>query len=138
MVAQRFGVRAQWLWPFVVSKTGPGDWSVSSGLALTAPVFYVLLALSLKDRHGYEILKYVEANSEGRVRLGPGTLYTTLKRMLDAELIIELAEPPDPDDDARRRYYRLSRQGRAALRGELTRMEQALQLAGGRRVKSST
>jgi DNA-binding PadR family transcriptional regulator len=109
------------------------------GLALTAPVFYVLLALSLKDRHGYEILKYVEANSEGRVRLGPGTLYTTLKRMLDAELIIELAEPPDPaDDDARRRYYRLSRQGRAALRGELARMEQALQLAGGRRVRSGT
>ena len=109
------------------------------GLALTAPVFYVLLALSLKDRHGYEILKYVEANSEGRVRLGPGTLYTTLKRMLDAELIIELAEPPDPaDDDARRRYYRLSRKGRAALGGELARMEQALQLAGGRRVRPST
>jgi DNA-binding PadR family transcriptional regulator len=103
------------------------------GRALTAPVVYVLLALSLKDRHGYDILKFVEANSEGRVRLGPGTLYTTLKRMLDAGLISELAEPPDSaNDDARRRYYRLSRGGRAELASELKRMEQALELAGSR------
>jgi DNA-binding PadR family transcriptional regulator len=109
------------------------------GLALTAAVFYVLLSLSLKDRHGYEILKYVEANSEGRVRLGPGTLYTTLKRMLDAGLINELATPPDPaHDDARRRYYRLNRRGRTALDSELSRMEQALELAAGRRVRAGT
>jgi DNA-binding PadR family transcriptional regulator len=106
---------------------------------LTAPVFYVLLAVSLKERHGYDILKYVEANSEGRVRLGPGTLYTTLKRMLDAGLIEELAAPPDPEhDDARRRYYRLSRRGRTALDSELSRMEQALELATRRRVRAST
>jgi DNA-binding PadR family transcriptional regulator len=109
------------------------------GLALTTPVVYVLLSLSLKDRHGYDILKFVEANSDGRVRLGPGTLYTTLKRMLDASLISELAEPPDPaHDDARRRYYRLTRRGRAALDGELSRMEQALALAAGRRVRAGT
>jgi DNA-binding PadR family transcriptional regulator len=107
------------------------------GIALTPPVFYVLLSLSLKDRHGYEILKYVEATSESRVRLGPGTLYTTLKRMLDAGLIDELAQPPDPaHDDARRRYYRLSRRGRAALDSELSRMEQALELASRRRVRA--
>lgn len=104
------------------------------GLALTTPVVYVLLALSLKDRHGYEILKFVEANSESRVRLGPGTLYTTLKRMLDAGLISELAEPPDPEhDDARRRYYRLNPRGRAELDSELNRMKQALALARRRR-----
>jgi DNA-binding PadR family transcriptional regulator len=109
------------------------------GLALTAPVFYVLLSLSLKDRHGYDILKYVDANSAGRVRLGPGTLYTTLKRMLDAGLIDELAEPPDPsDNDARRRYYRLSRRGQAALDGELARMRQAIGLAGRRRARVTT
>ena len=109
------------------------------GLALTAPVFYCLLSLSLKDRHGYDILKYVEANSEGRVRLGPGTLYTTLKRLLAAGLISELAEPPDPaHDDARRRYYRLTRRGRADLDRELNRMEQALQLARSRRVPART
>lgn len=107
------------------------------GLALTTPVVYVLLSLSLKDRHGYEILKFVEANSEGRVRLGPGTLYTTLKRLLDAGLISELAEAPDPaNDDARRRYYRLSRPGRAALDSELNRMKQALELASGRRIRA--
>jgi DNA-binding PadR family transcriptional regulator len=104
------------------------------GRALTTPVVYVLLALSLKDRHGYDILKFVEATSEGRVRLGPGTLYTTLKRMLDVGLISELAEPPDPEhDDARRRYYRLSRRGHAELDSELNRMEQALVLAHRRR-----
>jgi DNA-binding PadR family transcriptional regulator len=103
------------------------------GRALTTPVVYVLLSLSLKDRHGYDILKFVEANSEGQVRLGPGTLYTTLKRMLDAGLISELAEPPDPaHDDARRRYYRLSPRGRAELDSELNRMKQALALASSR------
>jgi DNA-binding PadR family transcriptional regulator len=108
------------------------------GLALTAPVFYVLLSLSLKDRHGYDILKYVEANSDGRVRLGPGTLYTTLKRLLDASLIDEVAPRAVPTYDARRRYYRLSRRGQAALDGELGRMKQALDLAAGRRVNATT
>jgi DNA-binding PadR family transcriptional regulator len=109
------------------------------GLALTAAVFYVLLSLSIKDRHGYEILKYVEANSEGRVRLGPGTLYTTLKRMLDADLIGELIERPAPEnDDRRRRYYKLTARGRAALGAELSRMQHALKLAGKWRVRAST
>ena len=109
------------------------------GLALTAAVFYVLLSLSIKERHGYEILKYVAANSEGRVRLGPGTLYTTLKRMLDAGLISELINRPEPEnDDARRRYYKLSPRGRSALGTELSGMQHALKLAGKRRVRAST
>ena len=107
------------------------------GLALTAAVFYVLLSLSIKERHGYEILKYVEANSQGRVRLGPGTLYTTLKRMLDAGLISELIDRPE-NDDARRRYYKLSPRGQAELGAELGRMQHALKLAGKRRVRAST
>ena len=109
------------------------------GLALTAPVFYVLLSLSIKDRHGYEILKYVDANSQHRVRLGPGTLYTTLKRMLDAGLISELVERPAPEkDDARRRYYKLTARGREELAAELGRMQHALELAGKRRARAST
>jgi DNA-binding PadR family transcriptional regulator len=109
------------------------------GLALTAPVFYVLLALSIKERHGYEVLKYVEANSEGRVRLGPGTLYTTLKRLLDAGLISELLDRPESEKhDPRRRYYKLSPRGRAELGAELGRMQHALKLAGKRRVRAST
>jgi DNA-binding PadR family transcriptional regulator len=109
------------------------------GLALTAAVFYALLSLSIKERHGYEILKFFEGNSEGRIRLGPGTLYTTLKRMLDAGLISELIERPEPEnDDARRRYYKLSPRGRAELGAELGRMRHALKLAGKRRVQDST
>ncbi|MDQ2913967.1 MAG: PadR family transcriptional regulator [Chloroflexota bacterium] len=107
------------------------------GLALTVAVFYVLLSLSIKERHGYEILKYVEASSEGRVRLGPGTLYTTLKRMLDAGLISEPIDRPE-NDDPRRRYYKLSPRGRAELGAELSRMQHALKLAGKRRVRAST
>ncbi len=101
---------------------------------LTAPVFYVLLSLSIRDRHGYDILKHVEASSEGRIRLGPGTLYTALKRLLDAGLISELV--PGPDEDPRRRNYRLTARGRAELTGELKRMEQAIVLAGGRRLRA--
>jgi DNA-binding PadR family transcriptional regulator len=108
-------------------------------LALTAPVFYILLSLSLRDRHGYEILKDVQAGSAARVRLGPGTLYTTLKRMLEADLISELDSRSRPDqDDIRRRYYRLTDQGRVALNGELSRMKEALKMAGTRQVKASS
>jgi DNA-binding PadR family transcriptional regulator len=105
------------------------------GKPLTAPVFYILLSLSIRDRHGYDILKDVDASSEGQIRLGPGTLYTTLKRLLDRGLITELASRPDPDhDDARRRYYRLTPRGHAEMKGELARMKQAIVLARRSRV----
>jgi len=101
-----------------------------AGLPLTPPVFYVLLSLSLRERHGYDILKHVGSSSGGSVRLGPGTLYTTLRRLLDAGLIVETRDRPEPcPDDARRRYYRLTELGRSRLAGELARMEQALELA---------
>jgi DNA-binding PadR family transcriptional regulator len=104
------------------------------GLPLTAPVFYVLLSLSLRDRHGYDILKHVREGSGGAVRLGPGTLYTTIKRLLEAGLIAELAERGDPErDDSRRRTYRLTALGREHLAAELRRLEQALALARGDR-----
>lgn len=103
-----------------------------AGLPLTPPVFYILLSLSLQERHGYDILKHVQAGSGGAVRLGPGTLYTTLKRLLQAGLIAEVTERPDPEhDDERRRYYRLTEGGLAHLAAELQRMEQALALARG-------
>jgi DNA-binding PadR family transcriptional regulator len=105
------------------------------GVSLTAPAFYILLSLSRKDRHGYDILKDVEASSADRVRLGPGTLYTTLKRMLESGLITELDSSSRPDqDDPRRRYYRLTDRGRADLDAELNRMKEALELAGARRL----
>ena len=109
------------------------------GLALTAAVFYVLLSLSIKERHGYEILKYVEANSEGRVRLGPGTLYTTLKRMLDAGLVKESDKRVDPEmDDERRIYYQITGVGTQALAAELERYKRIVTIAQERKLYPKT
>ncbi len=100
------------------------------GLPLTAPVLYILLALGQRERHGYDILKEVERDSAGAVRLGPGTLYTTLKRLLDEGLIVEIADRPVAErDDPRRRYYRLTDAGGTVLTTELQRLERAVALA---------
>ena len=108
------------------------------GSSLTTSAFYILLSLSIQDRHGYEILKDVTLSSAGRVKMGPGILYTTLKRLLEVGLIVEVEGRADADrDDSRRRYYRLTHQGRAALASELERMEQALKIARARRLRSA-
>ena len=76
--------------------------------------FHILVALADRERHGYGIMQEVEARSEGKVRLGPGTLYGAIKRMLAAGLIEESAKRPAADDDDQRRrcYYRLTSLGR--------------------------
>jgi DNA-binding PadR family transcriptional regulator len=108
------------------------------GASLTTSAFYILLSLSIQDRHGYEILKDVTLSSAGRVKMGPGILYTTLKRLLEAGLIVEVEGRTDADrDDSRRRYYRLTHQGRGALASELERMEQALKVARSQRLRSA-
>jgi DNA-binding PadR family transcriptional regulator len=97
---------------------------------LTPPAFYVLLALSQRERHGYDIMKTVAGDSIGKVRLGPGTLYGLIKRLLSEGLIIESHARPDPSfDNERRRYYRLTDDGRRRLGTELLRMEQAIKRA---------
>ena len=84
----------------------------------------ILIALGPSERHGYSIMREVEAISKGRTRLAPGTLYTNIKRLLAAGLIEEADERPDPAlDDERRRYYRLTPQGQQALASEIDRME---------------
>jgi len=76
-------------------------------LPLHRDTFQILVALADRDRHGYSILREVEARTQGRVRLSPSTLYASIRRLLLSGLIEELAERPDPDHDAeRRRYYR--------------------------------
>jgi DNA-binding PadR family transcriptional regulator len=87
-----------------------------------------LLSIRDRNRHGYQILKDVQAGSLGKVRLGPATLYTALKRLLDAKVISEVEGPRD--DDPRRRYYTITPYGRHVLSEELNRMEEALALAG--------
>ena len=101
---------------------------------VTTPLFYILLALRGGERHGYQILKDVRAGSPGKISLGPATLYTSLKKLLDAGLVQEVEGPGDP----RRRYYRLTRSGRRQLDDELDRMEQAIAVARPRRARAAT
>ncbi len=99
-------------------------------LPLTPAVFHVLLALAGEDRHGYSIMLEVAETTEGRVKMGPGTLYGTIKRLLAAKLIEESDERPDPKlDDERRRYYRLTPFGRRVLGAEVGRYARAVKTA---------
>src|SRR5262249_58448833 len=89
---------------------------------LTPAVFYILLALATSERHGYQIMKQVKQDSDGQVKMGTGTLYGSLKRMLADGLIEEAGERPDPAlDDERRRYYRLTERGGQAMHAEVQR-----------------
>ena len=88
-------------------------------LPLPPATFHILLALADGQRHGYAIMKEVAARSEGAVRLGPGTLYGALKRLLEAGLVEEGGERADPEmGDERRRYYRLTEFGLSVARAE--------------------
>ena len=100
---------------------------------LTPAVLHILLALSQGGRHGYGIMKQVEADSQGKVTMGPGTLYGSMKRMMEAGLIRESDKRVDPEmDDERRIYYELTRAGRAALAAELKRYRGVVAVAEGR------
>lgn len=98
--------------------------------SLTRPAFLILLALSDRPRHGLGVVDEVEARTQGEVRLGPGTLYGTLKRLAESGLIRETDDVPDPDDDdPRRRYYRVTLSGAEALRLEAERMRSLVLVA---------
>ena len=99
-------------------------------LPLTPAVFHILLVLLDCDRHGYGIMQEVSLCTEGKLRLGPGTLYRSIKQMLSEGLIIELDERSDPSlDDQRRRYYRLTESGKRVLKAETERLEHLLKVA---------
>lgn len=93
-----------------------------SFLPLPPAHFHVLSALSAGELHGYAIMQEVEAGSDGVVKMGPATLYGTLKRLLDNGLIEELTQSPTERDDARRRYYRLTGLGASACMAEADRL----------------
>ena len=104
-------------------------------LPLSPAVFHILLALSAGERHGYGIMREVAALSHGQVRIGPGTLYRSLRQMLDAGMVEESDERPDPAlDDERRRYYRLTGFGRQVAQGEAMRLARLVREAEARRV----
>jgi DNA-binding PadR family transcriptional regulator len=96
---------------------------------LTPAVFHILLALSGGERHGYGIMKQVQGDSEGKVSMGTGTLYGSLKRMLDAGLVKESDKRVDPAlDDERRVYYALTGAGEQALAAEIERLRHIVEL----------
>ena len=92
-------------------------------LPLPAAVFHILIALADRDRHGYSIMQDVAARTGGKVQLSAGTLYSSVRRMLEQGLIEELPESPDPSStDERRRYYRLTRFGKRVAAAEVARL----------------
>ena len=104
-------------------------------LPLPVSEFQILLALGDAERHGYGIKQEVAACTGGEVRLGPGTLYGSIKRMLAAGLIEESDARPDPElDDERRRYYRITAFGRAVAAAEARRMERLVAHARRKRL----
>ena len=103
-------------------------------LPLTAPEFYVLLALGEQALHGYGMMRSLEEKTGGKDELLPGTLYATLARMVGRGLLEELPEPPDPGADSRRRYYRATALGLSVARAESARYTRLLQIAAAARL----
>jgi len=107
----------------------------SANAPLTPAVLHILLALSAEERHGYGIMKQVALDSRGRVKMGPGTLYGSLGRMLEAGLVRESDRKVDPElDDERRIYYTITAQGHAALAAELERYRDVVVVARRKRL----
>ena len=93
-----------------------------SFLPLSPATLHILLSLAGEELHGYAIMQEVQRQSEGKYKLGPGTLYDNLQKMIDKRLVEELGKKPG-DDDPRRRYYRLSMLGRGVLTAEISRLD---------------
>jgi DNA-binding PadR family transcriptional regulator len=114
----------------VDESASPSADDLASALPLTPAVFHIMLALADGERHGYSILREVESYTAGRLKLGPTTLYRSIRQMLAAGYIAEAEERPDPElDDERRRYYRLTEKGRRVALAETVRLARLVSLA---------
>lgn len=101
---------------------------VQKFLPLKTQWFHIMLSLASCEQHGYGIMQEVLERSNGKIRLWPATLYGSLKRLIEADLIQESADRPAPEfDDARRRYYRLTNFGRQVLNAESDRLQELVQ-----------
>ncbi len=96
--------------------------NVGAFLPLSPATLHILLSLAGEDLHGYAIMQAVQRESEGKYKLGPGTLYDNLQKMIERRLVEELGQKAG-DDDPRRRYYRLSSLGRTVLAAEIDRLD---------------
>ena len=102
---------------------------------LPAAAFQILMSLVDDDLHGYEIMRRVEEQTDGRTRIGPGTLYSSIQALLDAGFIAEVASRRDADvNDERRRYYRVTAAGRKAARDEAERLANLLRVARAKNI----
>ena len=100
----------------------------SSFLPLSPAALHILLSLAGEDRHGYGIMQEIARQSEGQYKLGPGTLYDNLQKLMTQGLV-ELSPRPPAHDDPRRRYYRLTPFGRGVLSAEVARLETVIREA---------
>lgn len=99
-------------------------------LPLSTTVFHILLSLGADERHGYAIKREIATRTDGELKLGPGVLYSSIKKMLEAGLIEDSDERPDPHlDDERRRYYRITDLGRRTAQAEAARMRELVERA---------
>jgi DNA-binding PadR family transcriptional regulator len=112
---------------------------ILSFLPLSPAILHILLALAGEEKHGYAIMQEISQHSQGQYKIGPGTLYDNLQKMM-TQALVEEARHPGRDEDPRRRYYRLTRLGRNVLTAEVDRLEDVvrqaraqLQTAPGRR-----
>jgi DNA-binding PadR family transcriptional regulator len=101
-------------------------------LPLAPAMLHILLALAGENLHGYGIMLEILRQSEGKYKLGPGTLYDNLQRLMKQSLVEEVGNPQD--ENSRRRYYRLSSLGRGVLSAEIARLEGVVKEARMRRV----
>lgn len=113
----------------------PMSEDVQRMLPLTPTVFHMLLALADGDKHGYGIMQAVEAETEGQMQIRIGSLYGSIRRMIEAGLIEETDDRPDPElDDERRRYYGLTDFGRRVLTAEAARLAQVMAVIHGKQI----
>ena len=111
----------------------------NSFLPLKPAAFHILLSLADAERHGYGMMQEVLLRTDGRVKLGPGTLYGAIKRLVADELIAETEERPDPQlDDERRRYYCLTKLGRKVITLEAKRLADLVDMAHAKKLLNPT
>jgi DNA-binding PadR family transcriptional regulator len=119
----------------MTAKSSPLPEDLQRLVPLTPAVFFILLSLAEGEKHGYAIMQDVKRLSDGSVQMGPGTLYSSIQRLLDLSLIKETDGTGEPSDhEARRRYYRLRRAGSALLAFEVDRMEAVVRRAREKRL----
>ena len=116
----------------------PDRSDIDALLPLPAATFHILMALVDQERHGYAIIQDVAERTDGELRLSAGTLYRSIQRMLEQDLITEVTRRPAARDDSRRRYYRITPFGTAVARAEMRRLTQLVRLARARGLTPET